>query len=86
MITQEKNYSINNNSNNKNDIIKQKSQLMNKINDDIHNTNNFISNSIKINEKIFNHNEQCPPFQELEEIFFEDNKIEVSLIYFNTYI
>lgn len=56
---------------------------MNKINNDIYNINNFYSSTIRINEKSLSHNVQCPPFQELEDIFFEDNKIEVSKINFN---
>lgn len=46
----------------------------------IYDINNFFSCAIKIREKSITHNVICPSFEELSPEFFEDNKIEVSLI------
>ena len=58
---------INNNKNNK------------KINEDIYNINNFYSSTVKIREKSLYQNVVIPKFEELDEDFFEDNCIEVSI-------
>ena len=62
----------------------------NKSNYDIYNINNFYSNTIKIKEKSLSFNVQVPKYEELDESFFEDNNIEVSIIvnknYYNYYI
>ena len=52
-----------------------------KINEDIYNINNFYSSTVKIREKSLYQNVVVPKFEELDEDFFEDNCIEVSLIY-----
>ena len=46
----------------------------------LYDINNFFSCAVKIREKSITHNVICPSFEELSPDFFEDNKIEVSLL------
>ena len=52
----------------------------NKNYNDIYNINNFYSSTVKIKEKSISFNVQVPDYEELDDIFFEDNNIEVRII------
>ena len=62
-----------NNSNNKNNN--------RKITEDIYNINNFYSSTVKIREKSLYQNVVVPNYEELDDDFFEDNGIEVRILY-----
>lgn len=56
-----------------------------KINEDLYSIFNYSSSNVKIREKTINKIIQTPKYEELDEDFFEDNFIEVS-IYYDNYI
>lgn len=62
-----------NNSNNKNNN--------RKMTEDIYNINNFYSSTVKIREKSLYQNVVVPNYEELDDDFFEDNGIEVRILY-----
>jgi len=62
-----------NNSNNKNN--------KRKMTEDIYNINNFYSSTVKIREKSLYQNVVVPNYEELDDDFFEDNGIEVRILY-----
>ena len=51
-------------------------------NEDIYNINNFYSSTVKIREKSLYQNVVVPNFEELDDEFFEDNCIEVRILFF----
>ena len=51
-------------------------------NEDIYNINNFYSSTVKIREKSLYQNVVVPNFEELDDEFFEDNYIEVRILFF----
>ena len=63
-----------NNSNNKNNNNRKNTE-------DIYNINNFYSSTVKIREKSLYQNVVVPNYEELDDDFFEDNGIEVRILY-----
>ena len=53
-----------------------------KNNEDIYNINNFYSSTVKIREKSLYQNVVVPNFEELDDEYFEDNCIEVRILFF----
>ena len=80
---------INKRSENNSDKMKENSSINNsnnknnnrKMTEDIYNINNFYSSTVKIREKSLYQNVVVPNYEELDDDFFEDNGIEVRILY-----